>query len=182
MGPVRDIETFVRAAREYVARVLGEKGVALDGSETSLAFVDHYIEKTARGAPMPDDVLALVAPALGAYFGEVAIAKFGGRWVLDGDDPAGWRVELEPAELRFWPVGMAAAALRGEEVPGYDASFVTRPEWMGPVGDALAAAPPVDEAYYYSLTGRLEILAEVVDLLAELARQAEEKADRPVEE
>jgi hypothetical protein len=182
MGSPKDIETFVHAAREYVARVLGEEGVALDGSETSLAFVDHYIDKTARGVQLSDDVLALLAPALGAYFGEVAIAKFGGRWVLDGEDPAKWRIELEPVELRFWPVGMAAEALRGDEVPGYDASFATRPEWMGPVGDALAAAPPVDEAYYYSLTGRLEILAEVVDLLAELARQAEEKREGPVEE
>jgi hypothetical protein len=92
--------------------------------------------------------------------------------VLDDDDPARWRVELEPVELRFYPVGMAAAALRGGEVEGYDDSFSTRPELMGPLAEALSSAPPVDEAYYYSLTGRLETLAEVAELLAELQRRA----------
>jgi hypothetical protein len=134
--------------------------------------VDHYIERTARpGAALKDDVLSLLAPALGAYFGEVAIAKFGGRWTFEGEEPAEWRVELEPIELRFHPVGMAAAALRGDDVEGYDASFSTRSEWMAPLAEALAAAPPVDEAYFYSLTGRLETLAEVVDFLVEIDRQ-----------
>jgi hypothetical protein len=66
---------------------------------------------------------------------------------------------------------MAAAALVGDEVDGYDSSFATRDELMGPLSEALAAAPPVDEHYFYSLTGRLETLAEALDILAELARQ-----------
>ncbi|HZS35637.1 MAG TPA: hypothetical protein VFF06_02360, partial [Polyangia bacterium] len=99
-----EITAFVDALRSYVARALGG-GVALDGSPTSLAFVDHYVEQTIGQSvktdkPVADEVLALVAPALGAYLGEVAIARFGGRWVIESANPAEWRVELEPVELR----------------------------------------------------------------------------------
>ena len=112
------VQPFYDAARNYVKRAVG---VDLDDSEESLAYVDHYIASTARAESLKPEVLALVAPALGAYFGQVAIARFGGKWVIEGDDPADWHVELAPAPLSFHPVGMAAEALRGEEVEGYDA-------------------------------------------------------------
>ena len=166
------IETFVAAARDYVRRVLG---VELDGSDTSLAFVDHYLEETRKGGPIKDEVLELVAPAVGSYFGEVAIEHFGGYWVAEGDDPATWRVELDPVELRFYPIGMAAEALRQDEVEGYDASFTTKPMWMELLGDALARVPPVEEDYYYSLTGRLETIEHAVSIIAELERRKKEE-------
>jgi hypothetical protein len=165
--PPQKVETFVAAARDYVRRILG---IELDGSETSLAFVDHYIEQTRKGGVIKDEVLELVAPALGAYLGQVAIERFGGRWVADSDNPAEWRVELEPVEFRFYPVGMAAEALRQDEVEGYDASFSTKPGWMAPLGDALAAVPPVEESYYYSLTGRFETIEHAISIVAELER------------
>jgi len=165
------VQPFYDAARNYVKRAVG---VDLDDSEESLAYVDHYITATARAEALKPEVLALVAPALGAYLGQVAIARFGGHWVTDGD-PAGWRVELDPAPLTFHPVGMAAEALRGEEVEGYDASFSTREDLMGPLLEALEAAPPVDEAYYYSLTGRLETLAHALDILTEIERRKRDK-------
>ena len=165
------VQPFYDAARNYVKRAVG---VDLDDSEESLAYVDHYINGTARAEALKPEVLALVAPALGAYFGQVAIARFGGHWVTDGD-PAEWRVELAPAPLTFHPVGMAAEALRGEEVEGYDASFATREDLMGPLLEALEAAPPVDEAYYYSLTGRLETLAHALDILTEIERRKRDK-------
>ncbi|HEX9103940.1 MAG TPA: hypothetical protein VF997_17135 [Polyangia bacterium] len=151
-------------------------GVELDDSEESLAYVDHYINATARAEALKPDVLALVAPALGAYLGQVAIARFGGRWVIEGQDPAEWTVELAPAPLTFHPVGMAAEALRGEEVDGYDASFAARDDLMGPLLEALESAPPVDEAYYYSLTGRFETLTHALDILVELERRKRDEA------
>jgi len=166
------VQPFYDAARNYVKRAVG---VELDDSEESLAYVDHYIASTARAETLKPEVLALVAPALGAYFGQVAIARFGGKWLIEGADPAAWRVELEPAPLTFHPVGMAAEALRGEEVEGYDAAFTTRADLMGPLDEALAATPPVDEAYYYSLTGRLETLAHALDILVEIERRKRDK-------
>ena len=70
---------------------------------------------------------------------------------------------------------MAAEALRGEEVEGYDASFTTREDLMGPLLEALESTPPVDEAYYYSLTGRLETLAHALDILVEIERRKRDK-------
>jgi hypothetical protein len=166
------VQPFYDAARNYVKRAVG---VELDDSEESLAYVDHYVSGTARAETLKPEVLGLVAPALGAYFGQVAIARFGGKWVIEGDDPAAWRVELLPAPLTFHPVGMAAEALRGEEVEGYDASFTTRADLTGPLLEALEASPPVDEAYYYSLTGRLETLAHALDILVELERRTRDK-------
>ena len=95
--------------------------------------------------------------------------------VEGGADPSHWRVELEPAPLTFQPVGMAAEALRGAEVEGYDASFTTRPDLMGPLSEALESSPPVDEAYYYSLTGRFETLTHALDLLVEIERRKRDK-------
>lgn len=166
------VQPFYDAARNYVKRAVG---VELDDSEESLAYVDHYIASTARAEALKPEVLALVAPALGAYLGQVAIARFGGKWVIEGDDPAGWRVELAPAPLTFHPVGMAAEALRGDEVEGYDASFTTRDDLTGPLLEALESTPPVDEAYYYSLTGRLETLAHALDILIEIERRKRDK-------
>jgi hypothetical protein len=163
-----EVQTFLDAAGRYVERALG---VTLDGSEESLAFVDHYITHTARAETLKPEVLALVAPALGAYLGQLAISKLGGRWVVEAADPAEWRVELEAAPLRFFPVGMAAEALRGGVVDGYDASFATRDDLMAPLASALEASPPVAEDYYYSLTGRLETLEQAADILTELERR-----------
>jgi hypothetical protein len=170
------VQTFVTAAGQYVQRALG---VGLDGSEESLAYVDHYIEKTAKTEALKPEVLALVAPALGAYLGQVAIARLGGRWKPEtmAGEPADWQIELAAAPLTFYPVGMAAEALRGGEVDGYDASFATREELMGPLLEALEAAPPVDEGYYYSLTGRLETLIHAADILVELERRKREKSN-----
>jgi hypothetical protein len=167
MATPPEIETFVQAARDYVHRAVG---LELDGSEASLAFVDHYISQNSNVKPQ---VVALVAPALGAYFGEVAIAKLGGAWLIEGDDPASWAIELESVALRFHPVGMAAAALLQRDVDGYDASFSTTLEWRGLLEEALAAVPPVDEGYFYSLTGRLETLEHAADILAALRQRAQ---------
>ena len=166
------VQPFYDAARKYVQRALG---VELDDSEESLAYVDHYIAQTARAEALKPEVLALVAPALGAYLGQVAIQRFGGKWLIEGTNPAEWQVELDPAPLTFSPIGMAAEALRGEEVDGYDASFSTREDLMGPLLEALESTPPVDEAYYYSLTGRLETLAHALDILIELERRKRDK-------
>lgn len=168
------VQPFYEAAKKYLQRSVG---VELDDSEESLAYVDHYVKTTARAEAIKPAVLALVAPALGAYFGQVAIKRFGGKWLLEGDDPAGWRVELEPAPLTFHPIGMAAEALRGAEVEGYEASFSARADLMGPLLEALETSPPVDEDYYYSLTGRFETLTHALDVLVEIERRKRDKAN-----
>jgi hypothetical protein len=172
-APPTTIATFSSAARDYVRRALA---VELDGTPTSLAFVDHYIKKTREGGTLSAEVLQLAAAALGAYFGEVARERFGGRWTMAGDDATEWVLELEPVVLRFNPAGMAAEALQGGEIEGWDGSFSTKASLMEPLAEALAAVAPVEESYYYSLTGRLETLEHAVDILLALEQRAKEKA------
>jgi hypothetical protein len=178
MPTLDDVDVFFASALAYVRRALN---VELDGSEESLAFVDHYIA-TARASQLKDELLALVAPALGAYLGQVAIKKFGGRWVLESENPAEWRVELEPGPLYFWPVGMAAEALREDEVEGYEASFASAPELMGDLLEQLSRVPPVEQDYYYSLTGRLETLTHAAEILAALAERKQPPPEDDSEE
>jgi hypothetical protein len=166
------LQPFYRAACDYVRRA---SGLELDGTETSLAYLDYYVKKSQEDGAIGEDVIALLAPALGVYFGEVARERLGGRWQLPEDDPSTWFIEVESVALTFYPVGMAAEALALEEVEGYDASFQTRPEWMEPLGEALAAAPPVEEDYYYSFTGRVETMEKVAEILTEFERRGREQ-------
>ncbi len=176
MALAEELEPFAAAARTYVTRAVG---LALDGSETSLAFVDHYVTRTSADGPIADDVLALVAPALGAYFGQLLVTHFGGQWVGELAVPASWRIELEPVPLSFSPVAMAASALRRGDVIGYDDTLRTNLDLSGALEAALAEASPVDEGYYYSLTGRFEVITQVVDVLVEVERRRREQAAGP---
>ncbi len=176
MALAEEVEPFAAAARSYVNRVVG---VPLDGTETSLAFVDHYITKTVANGAIADDVLALIAPALGAYFGQLLVTHFGGQWQGSSASPSSWRIELEPVALSFSPVGMAAAALRGRDVEGYDDTLRTNLDLAGALEGALAASPPIDEGYYYSLTGRFEVITQVVDVLMEVVRRRQEQSAEP---
>ena len=158
------------AAHDYVRQSLS---VELDGSTESLAYLDHYIS---RIGGVSDAVLALSAAAVGAYFGEVAIGRFGGSWRADTDDPGGWTVTLEAAPLRFRPVAMAAEAIRSAELEDWDASLKVPSAWESAVAEALEASGPVEQDYYYSLTGRLETIEHAVDVLTELRRRDEATA------
>ena len=167
------IEAFIHAAADYVRRSLG--GVELPADlPAALAYVDHYLTKTRSAGPVTDEILLLVATAIGAWFGERARQELGGHWELDGE-PANWRVALDAVELRFAPVGMAAEALRGAEVDGFPASLATRKAFTPQLEAAFEAVGPVDEAYYYSLTGRYETILHALEVVAELTKRATEK-------
>ncbi len=184
------IQPFLEAAQKYVQRALADAGVKdieLDGSEASLAYVDHYVriagiaQSSGINEEKMESLIALVAPALAAYFGEIAIAKLGGHWetstgdAADQLEPLNWRIVLGSGGLSFSPVGMAAAALAEGDVDGFDSSFTVRRDLMEQLEEALSTAPPVDQAYYYSFTGRLETLAQVSDVLVELDRRKGEQ-------
>lgn len=160
------VAEFALAAGDYVRRALG---LELDGSVESLAFVDHYIGQM---RDVSDELLELVAPALGSYFGEVVLSRLAGEWDARAEDPAHWTITLAGPDggalLSFHPVALAAESVRGEDLEDYDAAIVPTPELAGQLADVLATAAPVAADYYYSLTGRLESIEHVVELLLAL--------------
>ena len=174
------------AASDYVQRATG---CALDGSEESLAYVDYDLDRLRKDPPQHVEALRLVAYALGVYLGELAISRFGGRWlaVPDADEestdpvlsPLSWRVDLDAAPLRFDPIGMAAAALAqlsptfapdAAEDDGISLRAGARSLQAG-LREALSQTAPVSDEYYYSFTGRFETLSHIVDLVVDLQQQ-----------
>jgi hypothetical protein len=111
------VDQLVAAFREQLRRSLH---VELDGSETSLAFVDHYLrmasdELDARGEG-GSPIVALVAAGAGAYFGEVVRKQIGATWIGDGRDPRRLRLLLTHQFLYFSPVDQAIEAIAGRSL------------------------------------------------------------------
>jgi len=187
--PPAQVAALRCAADEYVTRVLGH---SLDGSEESLAFVDHYIERVRQSSPPKPEVLRLIAAALGVYLGELCILRFGGSWLAlptespeDANTEAGapsvehWRIDLQAAPLRIDPIAMAAAALsppeEAEEIGAVFALKAQNRNLAEPLHAALERLAPVDADYFYSLTGRFETLVYVVELTNEIQQQQEQR-------
>jgi hypothetical protein len=177
------VTQLAEAFREQVRRAID---CELDWSETSLAFVDHYL--TLARDETREAILTLLAGGAGAYFGEVVRREIGATWIGDGRDPRRLRLLLSPQLIHFAPVDLAFEAIRrGEEAGGetgvLDTAFrlddKAPPPEEGPDGqprqrqddaswvDArLSELPPVASDLYYSLTGRFETLKLILELLA----------------
>lgn len=176
------VDELARLFRDQVGRALK---VTLDGSETSLAFVDHHLAQ-ARSEDRAA-ILGLLAAGAGAYYGELVREVFGATWIGDGRDPRRLRLLLEPTFLHFSPVDQAIEAIAGEALlpddpripdgPPLDSAFHLRParsesygeteEEDGPWMEArLAELSPVPEDQFHSLTCRFETLKLMVEMLA----------------
>ena len=151
--------------REHVDQALAaierSLGVSPDLTPETLGLLDAYVAGAKNSLDRVQDLVAAIA---GCYFGEVVRRRFGGWWVLDGEAPAGWRVELESCYLVFFPVGMAAEILRRSEVAGYDGTFSTFAEDEPDLQAALTEVR-VTEDEYYSFTGRIDTIERTVNWL-----------------
>lgn len=183
------VSELIQAACDFVFRTTK---LVLDHSEESLAFVDHYVRDVRALAAVQPEVKRLVAAALGVYLGELLLSRFGGRWLCveaesqraaaDGDangkttgpgptpvdDPENWRVALAAAPLLCDPVRWAAQALDfGQDAMPDGGGLAVGGTFQELLAEAMARLPPVSEDYFFSLTGRFETVAYVVELLAE---------------
>lgn len=188
-GAERLVAELIANFREQVRRAVG---VELDDTETSLAFVDHYL-RLARDEDR-EPIVKLVAAGAGAYYGELVARHLGASWIGDGKDPRRLRLLMTPIFLYFSPVDQAIEAIAGHEVepddprhpsdgPILDPGFHLRPSAQsrsdssdehrsGEPSDAdwleerLSELPPVPEDEYHSLTCRFETLKLMLELLA----------------
>jgi hypothetical protein len=166
------VDDLVQAARRFVKNALG---VELDGTPDTLPLLDHWLDDAHGGDA---DVLALVAPAAGAYFGEVVRATLAGaRWHAPGNDHAHWRIEFDPCFLSFNPIGAALEAVHAKDEPGWSAHFRMSQADAAAIAEILErTAPPVDDDDYYRLTTRYEVLEQVHARLVARALEAGEPA------
>src|SRR5580692_10141085 len=106
--PPEQVRDLAEACVRFVERAVG---VRLDYEPETLSLLDHYLVGARAAARERPEAGALVAHAAGAYFGEVVRRRYASWWRFEGDDPSGWRIELQPVYLSFSPVQLVADAL-----------------------------------------------------------------------
>lgn len=159
-----EVVELAGALRAYVERAVG---LAADGTPETLPLVDHYVDLVRSERAQRPEVLALVAPALGAYFGELLRQRIGGFWRLPSMDVHRWRVCSRQVRLAVNPVGIAYEAIfQGEPHDGPSAEVELDADERDLVAARLASLPSVREQEYYLLSTRLEVIEIVQDALA----------------
>jgi hypothetical protein len=151
-------EACVRFVRDAV-------GLTLDYTPDTLPVLDHYLKEGARGAK--SEIRELLAPAAGAYFGEVVRRSLdGAHWHAPEHDYAAYRLEFESFFLGFNPLGVALEVLLQNDAPEWGAHFHMLDEAREPVREALERSAAVDPDDYYTLSMRFETIEQVGDLLS----------------
>jgi hypothetical protein len=166
--PPGSVHELAERTVEYVRRALG---LTLDYTPETLPVLDHYLSTVPTDQP---ETVRLIAATAGAYFGEVVRRTLGGTWE-DRDDAASLDRKVRVSgDVSFAPAAMAALAVLHAESDDIDASTDVPERARELVEQALEARGRVPEDEFYSLSGRLEVLMFVVDLVVG-------SADRPVE-
>ena len=151
-APIADLSA---AACQYVARAVG---VELDYTPETLPILDHYVTLARQEIAERPSVVPLVARALGAYFGQVAVRVLDGFWRVPSDDDHLWLVCLRPVLLAFGPVGIAYDVLLEGGAGGSGADIHLAKEEREVVFARLESLPQVAEAEYFTFATRLEAL------------------------
>ena len=172
MPPPPDaVRELADACLAYVTRAVG---VELDFTPETLPILDHYL----RNVPpeTSDEVLGLVGPTAGAYFGEVVRRSLGGnaRWEHPADDYSAWRLVFDRVGLSFNPIGAALECARRGEVEGSGAHFQVRAVDRALVDDALARTEPVPADDFHRLAVRYDALEHVLEVLLARAQARHE--------
>jgi hypothetical protein len=151
--------------------------IELDYTPDTLPLLDHYLRNASDISR--EEVLSLLVPAAGAYFGEVVRRTLGPcRWHWIEDDLSACRLEFERCFLSFNPIGSALATLLSGDAEHYGGHLSLLPEDVSLVKEALERAGEVQEEDYYRLAVRFEVLEQVVSLLLEKAIASNELSRR----
>lgn len=159
----------------FVSRTLG---IELDYTPDTLPILDHYL-RGAHGVAQ-EEILGLVAPAAGAYFGEVVRRQLGpSRWHWESDEFSACRIEFERCFLSFNPIGIALEAVVQAETDGYGSNLSLLREDEQLVREALErTGGDVTPEDYFRLAVRFEVIEQVVGLLVEKAAAQNELGRR----
>lgn len=159
--PPPPVAELVAACIRFIA---SKYKVALDGSADTLSLVDQYIREAREAYKARPESIDLVAPAVGAYLGEIMRQEFGAEWFADGSHEA-WRLYFRNVFLAFNPIGLAREAITMEAETGWNAHLTLDPAEREAIEQRLAAMPEVDEDEYYLPTTRFDVITVVVETL-----------------
>jgi hypothetical protein len=159
--PPPQVAELVAACMRFVA---SKYKVALDGSPDTLSLVDQYIREARTAFEARPESIDLVAPAVGAYLGEVMRQEFGAEWFADGSHES-WRLYFNHVFLAFNPVGIAREAITMKEEEGWNAHLTLDPAEREVIDERLGVMPEVDEDEYYLPTTRFDVITVVVETL-----------------
>lgn len=159
--PPPAVAELCAAAMRFVA---SKYKVALDGTPDTLSLVDQYVREAREAYQERPESIEVVAPAIGAYLGEVMRQEFRAEWFADGDY-GGWRLYFTNVYLAFNPLGMGREAISMQDEPGWNAHLQLDPAEREEIEQRLAAMPEVDEEEYYLPTTRLDVVTGVVETL-----------------
>jgi hypothetical protein len=160
-APPARVAELCAACMRFVA---SKYHVPLDGTADTLSLVDQYIRDAREAVRERPETIELVAPAVGAYLGEVMRQLFRGEWWAEGDYD-GWRLYFTNVYLAFNPIGMAREAITMAEEVGWHAHLILDPGERELIEERLAAMPAVEEEEYYLPTTRVDVVTAVVETL-----------------
>jgi hypothetical protein len=159
--PPPAVAELCAAAMRFVA---SKYKVALDGTPDTLSLLDQYVREAREAYQERPESIEVVAPAVGAYLGEVMRQEFRAEWFADGDY-GGWRLYFTNVYLAFNPLGMGREAISMQDEPGWNAHLQLDPGEREEIEQRLAAMPEVDEEEYYLPTTRLDVVTGIVETL-----------------
>lgn len=169
LAPMEEVPSAIlELAGACVAAVANATKIELDFTQDTLPVLDHYLS-TAKGPR--EEILGLVAPMCGAYFGEVVRRSLGpARWHVPEDDYVGYRLEFERFFLWFNPIGIALEALLERSVEGHGATLGLLDRDRPEVEHAVDLYGDVREDDYFRLAVRYEVIEQVVETLRHRAQ------------
>jgi|GEM_PF-840722 len=167
-APPPQVAELVAACMRFVA---SKYKVALDGTADTLSLVDQYVREARAAFIDRPESIDLVAPAVGAYLGEVIRHAFGAEWFCEGAHDA-WRIYCRHVYLSLNPIGVAREAITMSEQPGWSAHVALDPAERPLIEERLAVMPDVDEDEYFLPSTRFDTLAVIVDTLRAHAESA----------
>jgi hypothetical protein len=133
-------------------------GFELDLTPETLPLLDHY---AALLSSPRDEIVSLLAPMSGAYFGEVIRRRLeDGEWSIDPDDYSKWRLRFDRCSLTFNPIGTALEVLLREDVPDWGAHLQAAPEDRRRIQRALEVFGEVHDRDYYTFSVRFEAIEQ----------------------
>ncbi len=147
-----------------VTSVKNATGMELDLTQDTLPILDHYAELLESPE---DEIVSLLAPMCGAYFGELLQRELGeAQWDVGSEDHAEWRLRFDQGDLALNPVGLALEVLTGQEAPGWGAHLTMAPSVREEVERAMSVYGDVREDDYYRFSVRFEAVDQAFRAVA----------------